>query len=116
MSKSYSYDEVLKASTEYFEGDSLAATTWINKYCLRGTNGELLEKTPTDMHKRLAKELARIEKKYPNPISEKEIFNKLDHFKYIIPQGGSMSGIGNENGIQSLSNCFVVGNDGNAIL
>ena len=106
----YSYNNVLKNSVEYFEGDELAATVWINKYCLRDNNSVLYEKDPSDMHKRLAKEFARIEKKYPNSISEEKLFDLMDHFKYIIPQGSPMSGIGNNFKIQSISNCFVVPN------
>ena len=109
----YSYEEALKASTEYFKGDDLAAKVWINKYALKNSDSELFEKTPDDMHRRLAKEIARIEKKYPNPIDEEEIFNLLKDFKYIIPQGSPMAGIGNHFQVGSLSNCFVIGNDGN---
>lgn len=113
--KSYSYDEVLKSTIEYFHGDELAATTWINKYCLRrvaedGTE-ELMELNPDMMHRRLAREFARVENKYPNPMSEDEIYELFRDFRYIIPQGGSMSGVGNNYAIQSLSNCFVVGED-----
>jgi len=106
----YSYNDVLEKSTKYFKGDKLAATVWINKYCLKNNEGELQEKSPTDMHKRLSKELARIESKYPNSLSEQKIFDLIDKFKYIIPQGSPMSGIGNNFKIQSLSNCFVIEN------
>ena len=107
----YSYDEVFSATLEYFNGDELATKAWIGKYCLKNEKGDLLEKTPTDMHKRLAKEFARIEQKYPNPLSEDEIFSLLDKFKYIVPQGSPMSGIGNNHQVVSLSNCYVVGNN-----
>ncbi len=104
----YDYNEVYQASLEYFNGDELAASVFAGKYALQDGEGRYLEKTPKDMHKRLAKEFARIEKKYPNPMSELEIFSLLDGFKYIVPQGSPMSGIGNESKIQSLSNCFVI--------
>lgn len=102
------YEEALAASINYFGGDELAATVWISKYALKDREGNLYEKTPEDMHHRLAKEFARIEAKYPNPRSEEEIFKAIDHFRYIIPQGSPMSGIGNDFSIQSVSNCFVV--------
>jgi ribonucleoside-diphosphate reductase alpha chain len=108
----YKYEEALKSSIEYFNGDELAATVWINKYALKDSFGNLYEKNPNDMHRRLAKELARIEKKYPNPISEDQIYSTLKDFKYIVPQGGPMTGIGNNYQIASLSNCFVIGNEG----
>jgi ribonucleoside-diphosphate reductase alpha chain len=110
--KTYSYEEALAHSIEYFKGDELAATVWINKYALKDSFGKLYERTPDDMHRRLASELARIEKKYPNPMSEEEIYGVLKDFKYIVPQGGPMTGIGNSFQIASLSNCFVIGNDG----
>jgi len=106
----YTYNQVLEASTEYFHGDELAAKVFTDKYALQNAKGEYFEQTPTDMHWRLAKEFARIEKKYPNPMSEEEIFGLLDRFKYIVPQGSPMSAIGNPHQIQSLSNCFVVEN------
>ncbi len=109
---SYSHQEVLEACTAYFEGDTLAANVWINKYALKDSKGNLYEKTPADMHRRLAKEIVRIENKYRNPMTEEEVFAVLDHFKYIIPAGSPMAGIGNEQQISSLSNCFVIGNDG----
>ncbi|MCF8299150.1 MAG: adenosylcobalamin-dependent ribonucleoside-diphosphate reductase [Saprospiraceae bacterium] len=111
---SYSFDEVIEKSTEYFNGDSLAANVWLNKYALKNSEGKLFEQTPNDMHHRLASEIARIEKKYPQPLSEKEIFQLLENFKYIIPAGSPMAGIGNNNQTSSLSNCFVIGNDGNS--
>ncbi len=104
------YQEALKASIDYFNGDELAASVFLNKYALKDSYGNLYEATPADMHRRLAKELARIENKYPKPLTEDEIFDLLDKFKYIVPQGGPMSGIGNNFQVSSLSNCFVIGN------
>lgn len=112
--QTYTFDEALKATTEYFKSDALAATVWVNKYALKDSYGNIYEKTPDDMHRRIAHEIARIERKYPNPMSEEEIFDLIKGFKYIIPQGGPMTGIGNENQIASLSNCFVIGVDGPA--
>ena len=106
--KKFTYDEVFNASLEYFGGDDLAAKVFVDKYALVNNSGEYLELTPSDMHHRLAKEFARIEKKYPNPLSEEEIFSLLDHYKYIVPQGSPMFGIGNDHFVQSLGNCFVV--------
>lgn len=105
----YEYNDVYKSTLDYFGGDELAAQVWINKYCLKDSDGNLYELNPSDMHRRLAKEISRIENKYPNPLTEEEIFNLLDHFKYIVPAGGSMTGIGNPYQVSSLSNCFVVG-------
>ncbi len=110
--KIYSQEEAVNASLEYFNGDDLAARVWVNKYALKDSFGNIFELTPDDMHKRLAKEIARIEKQYPNPLTEEEIYNVLKGFKYIVPQGGPMTGIGNNYQVASLSNCFVVGNDG----
>lgn len=110
--KTYTFDEALKSTLEYFKGDELAATVWTNKYALKDSYGNLFEKNPNDMHRRLAREIARIESKYPNPLSEDDIFELLKDFKYIVPQGGPMTGIGNNFQIASLSNCFVIGNDG----
>jgi ribonucleoside-diphosphate reductase alpha chain len=104
----YDHNEVYQASLEYFNGDELAASVFAGKYALQDAEGNYLEKTPEDMHKRIAKELARIEAKYPNAMSEEEIFSLLDRFKYVVPQGSPMSGIGNKSKIQSLSNCFVI--------
>ena len=104
------YNDAVAASKEYFNGDDLAATVWVSKYALKDSFGHIYEKTPTDMHKRIAAEIERIEKKYPNPMSKEEVFSLLDHFRYIIPQGGPMTGIGNNLQIASLSNCFVIGN------
>ena len=108
----YTYEEAFNASTEYFKGDELAARVWVNKYALKDSYGNIYEKTPDDMHHRLAKELARIESNYKNPMSEDYIYNLLKDFKYIVPQGSPMAGIGNDYQIGSLSNCFVIGLDG----
>ena len=108
----YSFAEVIEKSTEYFKGDSLAANVWANKYALKNSEGHLFELTPDDMHHRIAGEIARIEKRYPNPMSEQELFDLMRNFKYIVPQGSPMAGIGNDFQIGSLSNCFVIGNDG----
>lgn len=112
--KNYSQEEAVKSSLKYFKGDDLAARVWVNKYALKDSFGNIFELTPDDMHRRLAKEIARIEKRYPNPLNEEEIYNVLKDFRYIVPQGGPMTGIGNDYQIASLSNCFVVGNDGNS--
>ena len=108
----YSHDEANEASLKYFDGDELAARVWVSKYALKDSYGNLYEKTPADMHRRLAREIARIESNYKNPMSEQEIFNLLDKFKYIVPQGSPMTGIGNDYQVASLSNCFVIGLDG----
>ncbi len=108
----YSYDEALAASLEYFGGDELAAQVWVSKYALKDSYGNIYEKSPSDMHRRIARELARIENKYPNPLSEDEIYEMLDHFRYAVPQGSPMAGIGNNYQVASLSNCFVIGFDG----
>ena len=105
----YSFEEALSASKEYFKGDQLAASVWINKYAMKDSFGNLYERTPDDLHRRLASEFSRIENTYPNPISEEEIFHLLKDFKYVIPQGGPMAGIGNDHQVASLSNCFVIG-------
>ena len=110
----YTFDEAYKASLDYFTGDELAAKVWVNKYALKDAFGNIYEKSPADMHHRLAREIARIEKNYPNPLTEAELFDLFDHFRYIIPQGSPMPGIGNEFQIASLSNCFVIGLDGSA--
>lgn len=112
--QSYTYDEALKASLEYFDGDELAARVWVNKYAMKDSFGVIYEKSPEQMHWRIANEIARIESKYENPMSALEIFDLLDHFKYIIPQGSPMTGIGNDYQVASLSNCFVIGIDGEA--
>ena len=110
--KSYSYEEVLPEALNYFNGDELAANVWINKYALKDSEGRIYELTPDDMHMRMAKEIARIENNYPNPFSTEDIFEVLQNFKYIVPQGGPMTGIGNDYQVASLSNCFVIGNKG----
>lgn len=110
----YSYEEAFQATLAYFDGDELAARVWINKYAMKDSFGNIYEKSPADMHHRLAAEMARIERKYPNPIPEEEIFSLLDHFRYIIPAGSPMTGIGNNYQVASLSNCFVIGIDGDA--
>lgn len=112
--KTYSFDEAYKASLIYFTGDELAAKVWVNKYALKDGFGNIYEQTPTDMHRRLAREICRVENKYPNPLTEDELFDLFDKFKYIIPQGSPMTGIGNNFQVSSLSNCFVIGLDGNA--
>ncbi|GAL72201.1 adenosylcobalamin-dependent ribonucleoside-diphosphate reductase [Jejuia pallidilutea] len=110
--KSYTQEEAFEASLKYFKNDDLAARVWINKYALKDSAGNLFELSPEDMHRRIAKEIARIEKKYKNPLSETEVFDLIKDFKYIVPQGSPMAGIGNPYQIASLSNCFVIGNDG----
>ena len=112
--KTYSTDSAFEASLKYFKNDELAARVWLNKYALKDSEGNIYELTPNDMHTRIAKEIARVEKKYANPMSEKEIFDLIKDFKYIVPQGSPMAGIGNPYQIGSLSNCFVIGNDGNS--
>lgn len=112
--KTYTFDEAFKASLDYFTGDELAAKVWVNKYALKDAFGNIYEESPNDMHYRLASEIARVEKKYPNPLSEQELFDLFDHFRYIVPQGSPMTGIGNDYQIASLSNCFVIGLDGQA--
>ncbi len=110
----YSYEEAFRHSLEYFNNDELAARVWVTKYALKDSHGNLFELTPDDMHRRLAGEIARIEKKYPNPMTEEDIFQLMKDFKYIVPQGGPMTGIGNDFQIASLSNCFVIGSDSDA--
>ena len=109
--KTYSFDEALASSKEYFKGDELAASVWVSKYALKDSDGNIYELNPDMMHERIAREFARIEDKYPNPLCKEEIFELLKDFKYVIPQGGPMSGIGNNNQVVSLSNCFVIGHD-----
>jgi len=110
----YSHDDAVEASIQYFRGDELAARVWANKYALKDSFGNLFEKTPDDMHRRLAREIHRVELKYKNPLSEDLIYSVLKDFKYIVPQGGPMTGIGNDYQIASLSNCFVIGNEGSS--
>src|SRR5450759_1699212 len=110
----YSHDEAVQASIQYFKGDELAARVWANKYALKDSFGNLFEKSPDDMHHRLAREIHRVEMKYKNPLSEELIYSVLKDFRYIVPQGGPMTGIGNDYQIASLSNCFVIGNDGSS--
>ena len=114
IAKKYTFDEAYKASLDYFTGDELAAKVWVNKYALKDAFGHIYEKSPADMHRRLAGEIGRIEKKYPNPLSKEELFGLFDHFRYIVPQGSPMTWIGNDFQIASLSNCFVIGIDGPA--
>ena len=110
--KTYTQEEAFNASLEYFKGDDLAARVWVNKYALKDSDGNIYEQTPNDMHRRIAREIARVEKKYPNPLSEEQVFDLIKDFKYIVPQGSPMAGIGNPFQIASLSNCFVIGNEG----
>jgi len=108
----YTHEEAIASSVEYFGGDTLAANVWINKYALKDSHGNLYEKNPDEMHHRIASEISRIENRYPNPMSNDEIYSVLRNFKYIIPSGSPMAGIGNDFQVSSLSNCFVIGNDG----
>ncbi|MDX1769303.1 MAG: ribonucleotide reductase N-terminal alpha domain-containing protein, partial [Arenibacter troitsensis] len=110
--KTYSQEEAFNASLKYFKGDDLAARVWVNKYALKDSEGNIYELTPDDMHHRIAKEISRIEQKYPNPLNEEQVFDLIKNFKYIVPQGSPMAGIGNPFQIASLSNCFVIGNEG----
>jgi len=112
--KTYTHDEAFSAALDYFKGDELAARVWVNKYALKDSDGNIYELTPDDMHWRMAREIARIEERYPNPMKVEEIYELFRNFTYIIPQGGPMSGIGNNYQIASLSNCFVIGNDSNS--
>ena len=110
----YPIEEVKAAAKEYFHGDSLAGDVWANKYALKDSDGNIYELTPDDMHHRIAREIARIERRYPNPMKEEEIYEVLKDFRYIVPQGSPMTGIGNDFQISSLSNCFVIGNNGDS--
>ena len=112
--QTFTYEEAYEASLNYFDGDQLAARVWVNKYAMKDSYGNIYEKTPTDMHWRIANEIARIEQKYANPMSAQEVFDLLDHFRYIVPAGSPMTGIGNNYQVASLSNCFVIGLDGHA--
>ena len=110
----YTFNEAYKASHSYFKWDQLAAQVWVSKYALKDSDGNIYEESPRDMHWRLAREIARIENKYPNPISEEDLFYLFNKFEYLIPQGSPMTGIGNEFQVASLSNCFVIGMEGTA--
>ena len=110
----YTFEEAYEASLKYFDGDALAARVWVSKYAMKDSFGHIYEQTPTDMHWRIANEIARIEAKYPNPLTAEEAFGLLDHFKYIVPAGSPMAGIGNDHQVASLSNCFVIGIEGDA--
>lgn len=112
--QTFTYEEAYQASLQYFDGDELAARVWVNKYAMKDSFGTIFECSPKDMHWRIANEIARIEQKYPNPLSKEQIFELLDHFRYIIPAGSPMTGIGNHHQVASLSNCFVIGLDGDA--
>ena len=112
--KTFSFDEAFQATLSYFGGDELAARVWVNKYAMKDSFGNIYEKSPVDMHWRIANEVARIEKKYKNPLTAQQVFDLLDHFRYIIPAGSPMTGIGNIQQVASLSNCFVIGLDGKA--
>jgi ribonucleoside-diphosphate reductase alpha chain len=112
--KTYSFEEAYQSSLKYFGGDELAARVWVNKYAMKDSFGNIFEKSPEDMHWRIANEIARIENKYKNPLKAQEIFDLLDHFRYVIPAGSPMTGIGNSHQVASLSNCFVIALDGNA--
>ena len=114
QAKTYSFEEAYQEALQYFSGDELAARVWVNKYSMKDSFGHIYEKSPKDMHWRIANEIARIENKYKNPLSAQEVFELLDHFKYIIPAGSPMTGIGNNHQVASLSNCFVIGLDGDA--
>lgn len=112
--QTFTQDEAFNASVDYFKGDDLAARVWVNKYALKDSEGNIYEKTPDEMHRRIASEIARIEQRYTNPLTEKEIYDAIKDFKYIVPQGSPMAGIGNPYQVASLSNCFVIGNDGDS--
>ncbi|MBQ3082963.1 MAG: ribonucleoside-diphosphate reductase, adenosylcobalamin-dependent, partial [Alistipes sp.] len=107
--KKVDYNDAVAQSKIYFDGDELAATVWVSKYALKDSFGNIYESSPREMHERIAAEIERIENKYPAPLSKQEVFELLDHFRYIIPQGGPMTGIGNNFQVASLSNCFVIG-------
>jgi len=110
----YTFDEAYMDSLAYFGGDELAARVWVNKYALKDSLGNIYEKSPEDMHHRIAKEIERIESRYPNGLKEADVFALLDHFRYIVPAGSPMTGIGNTHQVASLSNCFVIGLEGDA--
>ena len=112
--QTYTYDEAFEASLQYFKGDELAARVWVNKYAVKDSFGNIFEKSPEDIQWRIANEVARIEAKYQNGLNAQQLYELLDHFKYIVPQGSPMTGIGNDFQVASLSNCFVIGIDGAA--
>ncbi|WP_040554319.1 adenosylcobalamin-dependent ribonucleoside-diphosphate reductase [Prevotella multiformis] len=112
--QTYSFDEAFQTALAYFGGDELAARVWVNKYAVKDSHGNIYEKSPEQMHWRIANEIARIERKYKNPLTAQEVFDLLDHFRYVIPAGSPMTGIGNNHQVASLSNCFVIGLDGDA--
>ena len=112
--QTYSFDEAFQTALAYFGGDELAARVWVNKYAVKDSHGNIYEKSPEQMHWRIADEIARIERKYKNPLTAQEVFDLLDHFRYVIPAGSPMTGIGNNHQVASLSNCFVIGLDGDA--
>ena len=112
--QTYSFDEAFQASLAYFGGDELAARVWVNKYAMKDSSAISMRSRPEQMHWRNCNEIARIENKYKNPLTAQEVFDLLDHFRYIIPAGSPMTGIGNNYQVASLSNCFVIGLDGNA--
>ena len=112
--QTFTFDEAYKATVDYFGGDELAAKVWVSKYALKDSFGGIYEKTPEDMHWRIANEIARVEANYSNPLSAQQLFDLLKNFKYIVPQGSPMTGIGNNFQVASLSNCFVIGMEGNA--
>ncbi len=106
--KSYTFDEACAAALEYFKGDELAAKVWVSKYALKDAEGNIYERSPEDMHRRLAREIGRIEQRFANPLTEQQLFDLFSHFKYIVPQGSPMTGIGNNFQVASLSNCFEI--------
>lgn len=108
----YTYEEAYAASLAYFDGDELAARVWVTKYAMKDSFGHIYEKSPVDMHWRMAREIARVESKYPKALSAQQVFDLLDHFRYLVPAGSPMTGIGNNHQLASLSNCFVIGDDG----
>ena len=110
----YTHEEALAGAIEYFDGDTLAAGVWVNKYALKDSYGKIYERTPEQMHRRIAAEIARMEVKHANPVSEEDIYRLLSRFRYLVPQGSPMAGIGNPFQFVSLSNCFVIGVEGSA--
>ena len=110
----YTVEEAYSSAKDYFDGDELAARVWVDKYALKDSQGNLYERTPEEMHRRIAGELARIEAKYANPLTAEQVFQLIDHFRYLVPAGSPMAGIGNKYQVASLSNCFVIGINGEA--